>query len=975
MLRLDSSANCVMLYRESMKAVSAENVEGNILELCEMYLKSGLPGYFVSAPTEEKEGMISERLLYTQANGRVLLGQDTLGRLHFISLPSEYDYPLPVNHTDASRHLVAGAGMYRQNDCGLLPGRFSYSLELESGHREMADENSLSFYQNDFLPVTRTVYGDLELMVSSFAPVNENAFPTGEDDNSVWGPSGCFYTLSAYNRSKKSVRGRLVLKLQNGLLIGREDRRQPDKAAAMHCDGTGEHLIWLAHPELYAAIEMCGGRTAEDFGESPDEIKERRCEAAFELEPGVSKEFHTFIVLGHSPGECREQLAQLYAKTVGQWREIALAFWDTALSAVRPKLPEPAKLTGKTAEFAVRCLIDNFNCIQTNRAGEIIVHWQGAPAHYRGRMWGIDMEPTMVSLLFVFPQLGGRMIRYALKGCLPMGSTYPDHSVPIMLAPIILAGKYLELTGDVAWFRKYSEVCCGLKRLYRKLRELKPQDSCLLPSRYSSDGKVNRRYDFGVNVKAAYALSLYAKLLHALGEEGGEAQIWGEEIRSSLQVMAVKGPFGPQISGGTNLGEQSDFYIKEDIPYYDGEDTASAMAGVYGILPYNNNLWENYRIFAQSLWLTNYEPETGGIRWYPWGGNVDGTSYVSRIISTRQKKEQLEGLDCMFSCAVAENGSLYWWPMGTDHVRKATRCSQGQGFFLWNYLESWLGIRVDAAKRCMYLKPCGIYDNIRITDGQLGAFRFSLEYDRNGSTLSFRFQNLLSYEIMLMIAGEHETSIPVPSKETVEGTVKSFPEACEDLQRKIVYKEAELAGIEGVALTSYGNRLSIRENCGYCCAQLPFVLCNGSGAALEEIRYELSVPSGRKIMKKQESLWDDNFSFLKSSLQTGHIKSVLDGRRQTLHFWMELLPGEKEVWITPIALSFCSMEKGIAERTVHICKYGCHEYHLEESVCLRLIWRQNGQEMQRQLILPIRYDEPKEYKRITREVFGTLEEA
>ena len=131
---------------------------------------------------------------------------------------------------------------------------------------------------------------------------------------------------------------------------------------------------------------------------------------------------------------------------------------------------------------------------------------------------------------------------------------------------------------------------------------------------------MNRRYDFGVNVKAAYALSLYAKLLHALGEEGGEAQIWGEEIRSSLQVMAVKGPFGPQISGGTNLGEQSDFYIKEDIPYYDGEDTASAMAGVYGILPYNNNLWENYRIFAQSLWLTNYEPETGGIRWYPWGG-------------------------------------------------------------------------------------------------------------------------------------------------------------------------------------------------------------------------------------------------------------------------------------------------------------------------------------------------------------------
>lgn len=59
---------------------------------------------------------LSERQLFTQSNGRVLLGQDTMGRLHFIAAPHEKDYPLPTMIMDNQNHITACPGMYYQVD-------------------------------------------------------------------------------------------------------------------------------------------------------------------------------------------------------------------------------------------------------------------------------------------------------------------------------------------------------------------------------------------------------------------------------------------------------------------------------------------------------------------------------------------------------------------------------------------------------------------------------------------------------------------------------------------------------------------------------------------------------------------------------------------------------------------------------------------------------------------------------------------
>ena len=50
--------------------------------------------------SEKTDWSLSERQLFTQSNGRTLLGQDTMGRLHFACTPHDRIYPVPSGGTD-----------------------------------------------------------------------------------------------------------------------------------------------------------------------------------------------------------------------------------------------------------------------------------------------------------------------------------------------------------------------------------------------------------------------------------------------------------------------------------------------------------------------------------------------------------------------------------------------------------------------------------------------------------------------------------------------------------------------------------------------------------------------------------------------------------------------------------------------------------------------------------------------------------
>ena len=53
--------------------------------------------------SERTDWSLSERQLFTQSNGRTLLGQDTMGRLHFLCTPHDKIYANCIQRTDPGR--------------------------------------------------------------------------------------------------------------------------------------------------------------------------------------------------------------------------------------------------------------------------------------------------------------------------------------------------------------------------------------------------------------------------------------------------------------------------------------------------------------------------------------------------------------------------------------------------------------------------------------------------------------------------------------------------------------------------------------------------------------------------------------------------------------------------------------------------------------------------------------------------------
>ena len=127
---------------------------------------------------------LSERQLFVQSNARVLLGQDNMGRMHFLAIPHEKDYALPTCRMGSHRHITACPGMYYQTDLTLFLGKAYYQMGSEDGSiLRNGSEGSITRYLNDFLPWTSTVNGKIRMDTFSIAPVLE--YPCRPDRKSV----------------------------------------------------------------------------------------------------------------------------------------------------------------------------------------------------------------------------------------------------------------------------------------------------------------------------------------------------------------------------------------------------------------------------------------------------------------------------------------------------------------------------------------------------------------------------------------------------------------------------------------------------------------------------------------------------------------------------------------------------------------------------------------------------------------------
>lgn len=163
------------------------------------------------------------------------------------------------------------------------------------------------------------------------------------------------------------------------------------------------------------------------------------------------------------------------------------AFWRERLGEIYSNIRENREMGEKYSDMHVRFILDNFNCLSFDEYGNLLTNWQGAPSHSLSRLWGIDIEPDVVSVMYAVPEVGPKAIEYLLERNTPRYSLYDDHSMFFYIAPLLIAGKYLELTGNEKYFQENSDVVEGLERVYRGMLAHKHEKRVLFSSRYASD--------------------------------------------------------------------------------------------------------------------------------------------------------------------------------------------------------------------------------------------------------------------------------------------------------------------------------------------------------------------------------------------------------------------------------------------------------------------------------------------------------
>lgn len=928
---------------------------------------------------QEYNVALSERQLFTQSNARVLLGQDTVGRIHFLSVPHEKDYALPTRKTSSHQHITACPGMFYQTDMIMLMGKGYYKLRTEKGESVVnGQHNSKTCYLNDFLPWTRTELKEIRMDTVSLAPVLEKPCRKGLKTLPLPGPSGAIYGMCIENKTNQIIRGTVEFHFED-LFVSKYEHSgvaMEDRAFPSQYQQIDRNMLLLQRPEGYAGIYMKDGywrKSREGY------VAER----IVELKPKEEMVIETILAIGEETETISEAMSILFMHDMAEWIEITDRFWKKYLGNLRVFAEGYEILAEKSKDIHIRNIIDNFNCIQTDENGRVLVHWQGAPSHCIGRMWGIDVEPTTLSFIHMFPELGEKLIEYMVDRNEPRYSEFPEHSVPIMMAPLVMAGEYFYYTGNIEYFKENKYVLQRLDEIWKKIVGFCKIDCALVPSRYSSDGIVMRRYDHGTNVKFWYASMGYKDICKSLGREHyKEVERYAQNLKEDIiKYMVKEGPFGMQITGGTNLGEQGDFYMDENFFYYDGEDSSSVLAPVYGIYEFTYEPWINYHRFARSLFCSNYDPEMNTLRWFPYGGALDGTAYVSQLGGSITRKEMADSLNNMIQSAIDETGSLYWWPKAENRRRLIARCSQGQGSWIIQYIKQWLGIKMNAEKKTLTIQPQGLLTEFQWEGAYLGGYVFDIKYheDSDNSTLRIMNHNSESFKIIFVVRDYGSGA---------EGSNKVIEDISESDKELMIHYTDQKKHVADVAFRTeqeelyhfadenkimfghYGfHQPSLESIDQKNIFLLRMVLGNGNTATLSDVKVEFQYPSWMKMKEKRLRLWDD-VDVLDYNKCLVCKNEVLSGERIIIPVWVELDRAfdAQNVWFDGHPFFFGS------KRKVGKMIISSEGKEIQENIKVKLQYRINEKLMYKEVLIPVVSMKKEKLQRYTKTFLGTISE-
>ena len=241
-------------------------------------------------------------------------------------------------------------------------------------------------------------------------------------------------------------------------------------------------------------------------------------------------------------------------------------------------------------------------------------------------------------------------------------------------------------------------------------------------------------------------------------------------------------------------------------------------------------------------------------------------------------------------------GSVYWWPLGKNRRRRVARCSQGQGAWVWQYLNQWLGISVDGVSRTLTVSPLGLPTEFRWQGAVIGAFRFDFAYREAGgrTELQIRSYNDIPFTVRILLrptgsgceadpAFEAERELPPGGElkltEAVPAYVGEAVSICD--------REAELLGADGIVFGHFGYHLPHLETSARNILLLRYVAVNGTGKPIRWAKVTLRLPEGMRAQAKPPAVWEapDALSWGSAATEEGDIPS---GGRRVFPFWVEL---------------------------------------------------------------------------------------
>ncbi len=852
----------------------------------------------------ERSGNLAPHIeaLFAQSNARVLAAQAANGTFRVIMLPTQV-YPAP----QAVKDMQTYPGASHHTDTVLYAGDLSYRLHLDGAEHAidlaadtMANETT---YADHFLPLTAARAGDLEMALVTLAPLADKPGAAPLAPAPLPGPAGALYVLRLVNKGAEPIRGKVVLQAGDVLVAGYEEAAPALRSLKRPAVDLQRHTLIMTRPEGAVGIHFHDSNWTRL--EAPFEA-----ERPFSLGPGEELVCETLVALGPSYHEVMPTIFALHAHPALEWVNRTAAFWRERLGKLEVDAAGAGELAQVSRDIYIRCLIDNFNCLLTDAQGNLLAHWQGAPPVDPGLVMGIDVEPTAVSVAQVCPELTRQVLLFFMTRSRPTRGA-PEHSVPILVAPLILARKWLEATGDTSFFEQRPEVMVALQGIVDDLMALKAPTEMLFPTRYSSDGPVGRRYDYGTNVKTWYALEAYAYLLRHLhrGQEAERYHQVAEGVREAIErTMVAEGPFGPQVSGGTNLGEGTyNFYLPEHVLYYDGEDTSSMLAPIYGICDLTHEPWVNYHRFARSLWCPNYDPEFDTLRWSPtYSGIIDGTGYFSRLGGSITPTEMREALEVMLQLGTDDaTGSVFWWPCGLERKRGSGRCSQGQGHWAWQYQQQWLGLHVDAPSRTLTLAPRGLLTHVEWENWRIGPWCFDIHWTEHAEGAEARVRNRNGEAWTLQVGSRRpgagaegslawQTIALDPGEESILGhQAAAFHDVGFDRAAVTRAEAAAFADAEGILLRRFGPATlwglpgaSIAAETGVHPLAIRLVVLNGTAVDWTAATVELACPAGWLAQPRPFRHWlpPEQLAAGRATVELGPVPSM---SRTVAAYWVK----------------------------------------------------------------------------------------